>query len=115
MEQMRIKNTLKSIENADVNIVVCDATTLAHFDLLSDTTTFSATEPNLHGLFSSFKPDIIVLNKMDLIDAGGKEISFDTIHSNVQQLFGFDGDLDPKSVVKLSCKENQGIDSLLNT
>ncbi len=115
VEQIGIKNTLKSIENADVNILVCDATTLVHLDSLNDTTTFSATKPDLHGLFSSFKPDIIVLNKMDLIDAVGKDISFDTIHSNVQQLFDFDGDLDPKSVVKLSCKENQGIDSLLNT
>ena len=106
MEQIDC-NTLKSIENVDVNILVCDATTLVHLDSLNDTTTFSATKPDLHGLFSSFKPDIIAWNKMDLIDAVGRRY-LSTRYSNVQQLFDFDGDLDPKSVVKLSCKENKG-------
>lgn len=115
VEQIGIKNTLKSIEDADVNIFVCDATTLFHLDSLEERTNLAVPEPNLHSLFSSFKPDIIALNKMDLIEGDGKEVCLDTIHRDVQQLFNIDADLDTKSIVELSCKEKQGIDSLLIT
>ena len=119
VEKIGIEKTFEHIDNADLNIFVYDVQTLLNDSDNNNNNNNNNNETlitNFNNVFYNNNknknvkkpPDIIVVNKMDLITNENKQININKLNDGID----FDENC---SIVEISCKENNGIDNLLHT
>jgi tRNA modification GTPase len=119
VEKIGIQKTLNNSKKADLNVLVYDVETLKKENICNSNDNNNGKNVIENGVNSNknaIKPDIIVLNKIDLIfDKNEKNNSLsDSCIRNLSNLDGFNISSDC-SIVEISCKNDIGINDLLNT